>query len=85
MRRREFIAGLGAAAWPLTIGARESATPLTAHDGDGAPDSTEVTMEAISKRHANPGALQGNVYVSTYGETTVHSYLSPPDGLMVNT
>jgi len=32
-----------------------------------------------------PVALKGNVYVSTYGQTKVHSYLSPPDGLMVNT
>src|SRR6516165_9028476 len=32
-----------------------------------------------------PVALKGNVYVSTYGQTEVHSYLSPPDGLMVNT
>jgi hypothetical protein len=32
-----------------------------------------------------PVALKGNVYVSIYGQTKVHSYLSPPDGLMVNT
>jgi glyoxylase-like metal-dependent hydrolase (beta-lactamase superfamily II) len=51
--------------------------PLVAYADAGAPDSTEVTME--------PVALKGNVYVSTYGRTKVHSYLSPPDGLMVNT
>jgi glyoxylase-like metal-dependent hydrolase (beta-lactamase superfamily II) len=50
---------------------------LVAYVGAGAPDSSEVTME--------PVALKGNVYVSTYGQTKVHSYLSPPDGLMVNT
>jgi Metallo-beta-lactamase superfamily len=40
-------------------------------------------MEATP--HEKPVALKGNVYVSTYGQTKVHSYLSPPDGLMVNT
>jgi hypothetical protein len=45
----------------------------------------EVTMEATWKPHEKPVALKGNVYVSTYGQTKVHSYLSPPDGLMVNT
>ena len=42
-------------------------------------------MEATWKSHEKPVALKGNVYVSTYGQTKVHSYLSPPDGLMVNT
>ena len=42
-------------------------------------------MEATWKPHEKPVALKGNVYVSTYGQTKVHSYLSPPDGLMVNT
>jgi Metallo-beta-lactamase superfamily len=42
-------------------------------------------MEATYKPHGKPVALKGNVYVSTYGQTKVHSYLSPPDGLMVNT
>ena len=42
-------------------------------------------MEAAWKSHEKPVALKGNVYVSTYGQTKVHSYLSPPDGLMVNT
>ena len=42
-------------------------------------------MEATWQPHDTPVALKGNVYVSTYGQTKVHSYLSPPDGLMVNT
>ena len=42
-------------------------------------------MEATWKPHEKPVALKGNVYVSTYGQTKVHSYLSPADGLMVNT
>jgi hypothetical protein len=31
------------------------------------------------------GRAERKFYVSTYGQTKVHSYLSPPDGLMVNT
>jgi glyoxylase-like metal-dependent hydrolase (beta-lactamase superfamily II) len=42
-------------------------------------------MEATWKTQEKPVPLKGNVYVSTYGQIKVHSYLSPPDGLMVNT
>jgi glyoxylase-like metal-dependent hydrolase (beta-lactamase superfamily II) len=42
-------------------------------------------MEATWNPDEKSVALKGNVYVSTYGQTKVHSYLSPPDGLMVNT
>jgi hypothetical protein len=32
-------------------------------------------MEASWKSYETPVALKGNVYVSTYGQTKVHSYL----------
>jgi putative ABC transport system substrate-binding protein len=41
MRRRDFIAGLGAAAWPLAVYAQPLATPVVGFISVEAPDSSE--------------------------------------------
>jgi putative tryptophan/tyrosine transport system substrate-binding protein len=49
MRRREFIAGLGAAAWPLAARAQQSAMPVVGYIGG----------DLVSQRPANAAFLKG--------------------------
>jgi putative ABC transport system substrate-binding protein len=57
MKRREFIAGLGAAAWPLAVGAQHSAVPIIGFLTAGSPDLSYTT--ALRQGLAEGGYAEG--------------------------
>jgi putative tryptophan/tyrosine transport system substrate-binding protein len=59
MRRREFIAGLGAAAWPLTARAQQSALPVVAFLYSQSPAGSVELMAAFHRGLAETGYIEG--------------------------
>src|SRR5277367_4528159 len=59
MRRREFIVGLGAAAWPLAAGAQPSVMPLVAYVGAGAPETSSRVLAGFRKGLGEIGYAEG--------------------------
>jgi putative tryptophan/tyrosine transport system substrate-binding protein len=56
MRRREFIAGLGAAGWPLAVWAQQPAVPVIGHLNAG---SDSVSLEAFLQGLNESGFVEG--------------------------
>ena len=45
------------------------------------PQSSEINV----KQHASAAGLAGTVHVRKHGGVTFHTYISPEDGLLINT
>src|SRR5215831_17524853 len=59
MRRREFIAGLGAAAWPVVAGAQQSASPIIGYLDYFGPRPKSPQVEAFRAGLADGGFIEG--------------------------
>ncbi len=59
MRRREFIAGLGATAWPLATRAQQAALPLIGFINQGSADANARQVAAFRKRLGETGYVEG--------------------------
>jgi putative ABC transport system substrate-binding protein len=59
MRRREFIAGLSAAAWPLVAGAQQPATPVVGFLNSGSPGGYAPMVAAFRQGLKETGYVEG--------------------------
>jgi hypothetical protein len=59
MRRREFLAGLGVAAWPLTARAQHPAMPVIGFLGGGSPRNNVHLVAAFRQALAEVGYVEG--------------------------
>jgi putative tryptophan/tyrosine transport system substrate-binding protein len=58
-RRREFIAGISAAAWPLTARAQQAAVPVIGYLDAGAPDGAVAQLAGFRKGLRQMGYVEG--------------------------
>src|SRR5215203_984173 len=59
MRRREFIAGLGAAAWPRAAGAQQQALPVVGLLSSASPDRYSHYLQAFREGLGDTGHVEG--------------------------
>jgi len=59
MRRREFIAGLGAAAWPRAAGAQPQALPVVGLLSSASPDRYSHYLQAFREGLGDTGHVEG--------------------------
>jgi putative tryptophan/tyrosine transport system substrate-binding protein len=59
VNRREFIAGLGAAAWPAVAWTQQPTTPVIGYIGNGTAESGASSLAAIRKGLAEMGYTEG--------------------------
>jgi putative tryptophan/tyrosine transport system substrate-binding protein len=59
MRRREFIAGLGAAAWPLTALAQQRLVPVIGFLHTGSPEVTPSLLAGFRQGLSETGFVEG--------------------------
>jgi putative tryptophan/tyrosine transport system substrate-binding protein len=68
VRRREFIAGLGAAAWPLAARAQQPALPVVGFVNGGSAETVAGNAAAFRKGLGDTGYVDGqNVTVEYHG------------------
>jgi putative tryptophan/tyrosine transport system substrate-binding protein len=60
MRRRDFIAGLGAAVWPLAARAQRAAKPVIGFLNTGTPDALANQLRAFHKGLGDAGFVEGH-------------------------
>jgi putative tryptophan/tyrosine transport system substrate-binding protein len=58
-QRREFIAGLGAAAWPLVARAQQLAVPVIGYLSSGSPESDASRLSAFRQSLKEFGYIEG--------------------------
>jgi putative tryptophan/tyrosine transport system substrate-binding protein len=66
VRRREFIAGLGAAAWPLVARAQQSAVPVVGFVYAGSADTSAGYLTAFRKGLGETGYVEGQSVTVEY-------------------
>jgi putative tryptophan/tyrosine transport system substrate-binding protein len=66
MNRREFIAGLGAAAWPLAARAEQRALPVIGYLDAGLLEKTQPIIAAFRRGLAESGFVEGRNVVVVY-------------------
>jgi putative tryptophan/tyrosine transport system substrate-binding protein len=59
MRRREFIAALGATAWPLAAPAQQRAAPVIGYLGGGTFDRARAVIAAVHRGLSERGYVEG--------------------------
>jgi putative ABC transport system substrate-binding protein len=59
MRRREFIAGLGAAAWPVVAHAQQQPMPVIGYLATGSPDIFASRLAALRQGIGEHGYFEG--------------------------
>jgi putative tryptophan/tyrosine transport system substrate-binding protein len=59
MKRREFIVGISAAAWPLAARAQQAATPLVGVLGSPTVDALNMAMAAFMQGLKDAGFIEG--------------------------
>jgi hypothetical protein len=59
VRRREFITGLGAAAWPLATRGQQSNFPVVGYPETGAKEPAQALQNAFTKALADAGFTEG--------------------------
>jgi putative tryptophan/tyrosine transport system substrate-binding protein len=67
MNRREFIAGLGAAAWPLVARAQQSAMPVVALISSGSADAFSLYAVAFRRGLSENGYAERQNIAVEYG------------------
>jgi len=73
MRRREFIAGLGAAAWPVAAGAQQSAMPVIGFLDGRQPDALANRLRGFHQGLGDIGYLEGENVTVLYHYAENHS------------
>jgi putative tryptophan/tyrosine transport system substrate-binding protein len=66
MRRREFITGLGAAAWPVAARAQQAAMPVVGYLQGGTWERTQPIIAAFRRGLAESGFVEGRNVVIEY-------------------
>jgi putative tryptophan/tyrosine transport system substrate-binding protein len=66
MRRREFIAGLGAAVWPLAARAQQPALPVVGWLDGQSPESAREYLPAFRRGLAETGYVEGRNVIVEY-------------------
>jgi putative tryptophan/tyrosine transport system substrate-binding protein len=59
MRRREFIAGLGGAVWPLAALAQQSSLPVVGFVNDGSAAASADRVRAFRQGLSEAGYVEG--------------------------
>jgi len=66
IRRREFIAGLGAAAWPVVARAQQAAVPVVGFVNSGSADTSAGFVAAFRKGLGETGYVDGQNVIVEY-------------------
>ena len=72
MKRREFIAGLGAAAWPLVARAQQPAAPVIGYMDVGTPDLEREAAANVQRALVDAGFVEGRNLIVEYRWAEYH-------------